>query len=103
MRKSVVVIDTPIDWLHCKRRTYLHINDKHFQLCGLQIPHYGYGTEAFVKDDNLKDDWISPKCPLISKEEFICNSQIYNEVASVEYIAKTYDIDAIMAAQYDLQ
>lgn len=103
MSKSVFVIDTPKDCLHCKMRTCLHINDKHYQLCGLQIPHYGYGTEAFFKDEDLKDNWISPKCPLISEEEFICNSQIYDEVTSVEYIAKTYDVDAIMVAQYDLQ
>ena len=53
MSKSVFVIDTPKDCLHCKMRTCLHINDKHYQLCGLQIPHYGYGTEAFFKDDDL--------------------------------------------------
>ena len=68
MSKSVFVIDTPKDCLHCKMRAYLHINNEHFQLCGLQIPYYRYGTEAFFKDYNLKDDWISPKCPLISEE-----------------------------------
>ena len=60
-------------------------------------------NRSIFKDEDLKDDWISPKCPLISEEEFICNSQIYNEVTSVEYIAKTYDVDTIMAAQCDLQ
>lgn len=103
MRKSVFIINTPKDCLHCKMRTCLYISDKHYQLCGLQIPHYGYGTEAFFKDEDLKDNWISPKCPLINEEEFIYNSDIYNKVTSVEYIAKTYEIDAIMAIQYDLQ
>ena len=49
-------------------------------------------------DCTVKGMWIR-----ISKEQFIYNSDIYNEVTSVGYIAKTYDVDAIMAAQYDLQ
>ena len=88
MSKSVFVIDTPKDCLHCKMRTCLHINDKYFQLCGLQIPHYGYGTEAFFKDEDLKDNWISPKCPLISEEEFICNSQIYGELHQLNILLR---------------
>lgn len=99
MSKSIYVIDTPKGCLHCKMRCCLHINDKHYQLCGLQIPHYGYGTEAYFKDEDLKENWISPKCPLISEEEFIYNSDIYEEVTSINYIAKTYDVDAIMEAQ----
>ena len=103
MSKSVFVIDAPKDCLHCKMRTCLHFNNKHYQLCGLQIPHYGYGTEAFFKDEDLKENWISSKCPLISEEDFIYSSEIYNEETSIEYIARIYDVDAIMAAQHNLQ
>lgn len=99
MDRSVFVIDTPTDCLHCKMRSCLHIGDKHYQLCGLQIPHYGWGTEAFFKDKDLKDGWISPKCPLISEEDFINDSEIMEEVTSIDYIAKHYDVDAIMEAQ----
>ena len=99
MSKSVFVIDKPKDCLHCKMRTCLHIRDNHYQLCGFQIPHYGYGTEAFFKDEDLKDGWISPKCPLVDEEEFICNSEIYEEVTDIGYIAEHYNVYAILEAQ----
>ena len=99
MSKSVFVIDTPKDCLHCKMRFVVieHNTGKYYQQCGLN--HDGYKLESFFKEDDLKEGWISPKCPLVDEEEFICNSEIYEEVTDIGYIAENYDIDAIMEAQ----
>lgn len=59
----------------------------------------GYCTESFFKIEDLKDGWISPKYPLVDEEEYICNSEIYEEVTDIRYIAKHYDVDAVLNAQ----
>lgn len=97
MSKSIYVIDTPKDCLHCKMRHVIYADSEHYQQCGLNTD--GYKLESFFKEEDLKENWISPKCPLISEEEFIYNSEIYEEVTSIDYIAETYDVDAIMEAQ----
>ena len=99
MSKSVFVIDTPKDCLHCEMRFVIHdhVTDRCYQQCGFN--HDGYGLESFFKENDLKDGWKSPKCPLISEEEFICNSEIYEEVTDIGYVASHYDVDAIMEAQ----
>ena len=51
----------------------------------------GYCTESFFKAEDLKPNWISPKCPLVSEEKFIENSDIYAEATSSECIANHYD------------
>lgn len=102
MSKSVFVLDTPKACLHCKMRFVIHEHNtgKCYQQCGLN--HDGYKIESFFKEDDLKENWISPKCPLIDEEEFICNSEIYNYVTDINYIANHYDIDAILEAQGSL-
>ena len=97
MAKSLYVLETPKDCLHCKMRKVLHIRDKYYQMCSLCTD--GYCTESFFKTKDLKDGWISPKCPLVDEEEYICNSEIYKEVTDIGYIAKHYDVDAILDAQ----
>ena len=71
MGRSVFVIDTPKDCLHCKMRRviYCEKSDKGYQNCGLN--HDGYKLESFFKEEDLKPGWISPKCPLISKQDII--------------------------------
>lgn len=97
MAKSLFVLETPIDCLHCKMRYTIHKDGKCYQQCGFN--HDGYALETFFKTEDLKDGWISPKCPIVDEEEYICNSEIYKESTSIEYIAKNYDVDAILDAQ----
>lgn len=82
MNKSVFVIDTPKDCLSCPMRFVIHEPDKHYQQCRLDYQH-GYKLESFFNDDDLKEGWISPKCPLISEESFMINSNIHKEENSV--------------------
>lgn len=97
MGKSLYVLETPKDCLHCKMRFVIHKDGKCYQQCGLN--HDGYAIESFFKSEDLKDGWKTPKCPLIDEEEYICNSEIYEEVTDIGYIAKHYDVDAILNAQ----
>lgn len=69
MGRSVFVIDTPKDCLHCKMRDVIYDKDRGYQQCGLN--HDGYKLESFFKEEDLKPGWISPKCPLISKQDII--------------------------------
>ena len=63
--KSVFVMNTPKDCLHCEMRFVIHDsnNGKCYQQCGFN--HDGYGLESFFKTEDLKENWRSPKCPLI--------------------------------------
>ena len=98
MSQSVFVMETPNDCLHCKmRHVIIEENGKFYQQCGLN--HDGYKLESFFKSADLKEGWISPKCPLVSEEDFVCASEIYEEVTDLSYIATHYDIDAIYEAQ----
>lgn len=99
MNRSVFVIDTPKDCLHCKMRRviYCEKSDKGYQNCGLN--HDGYKLESFFEEEDLREGWISPKCPLVSEEDFIYESDIYDEVTDLSYIATHYDIDAIYEAR----
>lgn len=61
--KALLVMDMPKDCLHCKMRHVIYCESgKGYQQCGLNTD--GYALESFFKEDDLKDGWISPKCPL---------------------------------------
>lgn len=70
MSKSVFVIDTPKDCLHCEMRRVIYDSStkKYYQQCGFN--HDGYGLESWFKENDLKNGWVSPKCPLVGEEEF---------------------------------
>lgn len=70
MSKSVFVIDTPKDCLHCEMRRVIYDSStkKHYQQCGFN--HDGCGLESWFKENDLKNGWVSPKCPLVGEEEF---------------------------------
>lgn len=79
MNQSVFVIDTPKDCLSCPMRFVIHEHgNKHYQQCRLNYSN-GYCVESFFKDEDLRKGWKSPKCPLISEESFIHNSDIYKK------------------------
>lgn len=68
MSQSVFVMETPKDCLHCKmRHVIIEENGKIYQQCGCN--HDGYKLESFFKTADLKEGWISPKCPLVSKAD----------------------------------
>ena len=54
--------EMPKSCLRCRKRKVLHIDGKHYQLCGLCED--GYLTESWFKDEDLTEDFISPNCPL---------------------------------------
>lgn len=61
--KALFVMDIPKDCLHCKMRHVIYCESgKGYQQCGLNRD--GYKLESFFKEDDLKDGWISPRCPL---------------------------------------
>lgn len=90
MNKSVFNINTPNDCLYCEMRACLHIDGKPYQFCGLQVPDYGYETEAFFKEEDLKIGWISPKCPLINEEDFIEKLEYKKKEEKIKEILTSY-------------
>ena len=69
MSQSVFVMETPKDCLHCKMRSVIYGtgSDRGYQHCHFDTN--GYRLESFFKGEELKDGWISPKCPLVSKAD----------------------------------
>ena len=70
MSKSVIIINTPNkceECILCKK-----MGDD----C-----HYCMATNKIIVDKTLKNILL---CPLISEEEFICNSEIYKEMTKGE-------------------
>lgn len=72
MAKAILVMDMPKDCLHCKLRMCIHNRDKYYQHCGLDTD--GYGLESFFKSEDLKEGFISERCPLkpMPEKETIC-------------------------------
>lgn len=72
MSKVVFEMNKPASCLRCPMRFVIHKENRHFQVCALQIPkQYGYGTEAFFHDADLTQDFISDRCPLIDLDEYL--------------------------------
>lgn len=62
MAKAIFVMDMPEDCLHCKLRMCIENHGKYYQHCGLDTD--GYCLESFFKSEDLKDGFISERCPL---------------------------------------
>lgn len=106
MKKMAFIMDAPTDCLHCQMRRVIHIGDEHYQLCGLDYSH-GYAVEAFFKDEDLKDGFISKDCPLVpykSSEEIIdtlYTSDISCEICQIKDYCnkKNGDNDSVYPSQ----
>lgn len=102
------VMETPTDCLHCQMRMVIHIGDnKHYQVCRLDYSH-GYALEAFFKDEDLKDGFISEHCPLKpadkSPEEIVdalCASDILCESCNIRIFCnkRNGDNDSVIPSE----
>ena len=81
MSKAILVMDMPKDCLHCKLRKVIHINERHYQNCGLDTN--GYCLETFFKEDDLKDGFKSEHCPLREMAEKLLVYNCINEITEV--------------------
>lgn len=81
--KVVFVMDKPKSCLHCKMRNCLHINEKFYQNC--RFDTNGYALESFFREEDLSEDFVSEKCPLVSLEER--DREIRNKVIDTFMIA----------------
>lgn len=76
MSKSVFLIDSPSDCLHCEMRNVIYADNKAYQQCRLNGD--GYKLESFFKEEDLKEGWVSPKCPLVPEECFVRKEEYNN-------------------------
>lgn len=78
----VVNAKYPKDCLHCDFRHCLHINEKAYQMCGLNGD--GYLTESWFKLEDLVDGFKSEHCPIQGEYEDVFNHDL--SVMDMDYL-----------------